>query len=344
MIPASKPALVENRPLTWQTVACPVCGSEDEKELLITSCPGGGDSYRLVQCRSCLLGYVNPRPDPASIGRFYPEDYCCYQTRRSHRRGLWSGAKQYLHKLVLAHCYDHPVRAHLAWPERILATLLGHGLGWGRRCSTTLAFRGQGDMLDFGCGAGWFAFRMREQGWNVTGMDFNAHAAQRARLHYNIKVIVGTLPHPEVGPESFDLITMSNVLEHIHSPHPVIAAAARALRPGGSLIITVPNLESLAFRYWGPDWWALDLPRHLLHFSPAPLRRLVEGHGLHVTRLRMLPRKAWMRRSFARGRHSNRHPLVGQLGRVRLIPSLVTRWSVWTQQADCITLEAQRAA
>jgi SAM-dependent methyltransferase len=291
------------------------------------------------------MGYLNPRPNEDIIGQYYQNDYECYQYPPRRRAGWWRRIRGYIDRLVLAHCYNYP-HPQLHWHQKILAAGLGSGLGWGRQSLTTLPFQGRGDMLDFGCGSGWYAQRMREQGWCVTGMDFSPHAARQAAERYHLRVLVGSLPHPAVGPESFDLITMGCVLEHVHWPHQVIAAAARALRPGGALVIAVPNLASLGFRYFGPDWWPLELPRHLLHFSPATLRRLVTMHGLEIDEERTVARKSWMRRSFAIARcrpgGGKFRRLLTNMGRVRLVPSLLTHWTVWSNRADCLLLRARR--
>jgi SAM-dependent methyltransferase len=187
---------------------------------------------------------------------------------------------------------------------------------------------------------------MQQRGWKVTGMDFTEHAARRVTERYGIPVLVGSLPHPQVAEESFDVITMGCVLEHVHHPHAAIQGAARALRPGGWLVVVVPNLDSWGFRFFGPDWWPLELPRHLLHFTPATLRRLVEAHGLQVCEQHMLLRCGWMRRSMATTRRRCGRPLVrrllARLGKARPVNGLVTRWSVWAQQSDCILLLARR--
>jgi SAM-dependent methyltransferase len=345
MAPAAGRAVPPGDGAVWEEVACPLCGTADEEQLIAQFSETDQAVYRLVRCRACGMGYQNPRPDLASIGRFYAEDYECYQAPARSKTGLWSRLRRHCHQLALARDHGYPPTLS-RWHEKALAAVVVPLLGRGFDSFTTLPYQGQGRMLDFGCGSGWYAQRMREQGWTVTGLDFSEHAARQVMRRYGIPVLVGTLPHPAVAPESFDLITMGCVLEHVHRPHEVIAAAAQALAPGGTLVIAVPNLDSWGFRYFGQDWWPLELPRHLLHFTPATLRRLVEGHGLEIVEERMLPRGSWMRRSFAfyRRRRGGGLPrqLIGGLSRLRLIPSLLTKWSVAAGQSDCIMLSARR--
>jgi SAM-dependent methyltransferase len=291
------------------------------------------------------MGYLNPRPDIPSIGQFYPREYEEYQLPRRRRQGWWRRMRDRLERLVLSHHYGYPPPLE-RWYEKALAVVLGPWLRPGPDSLTGLRYHGDGRLLDFGCGSGWYAYRMAQRGWKVTGMDFSAHAAQQVTQRFGIPVLVGSLPHPEVADESFDVIVMGCVLEHVHHPHEVIAGAARALRPGGWLVVVVPNLDSWGFRFFGPDWWPLELPRHLLHFTPATLRRLVETHGLQVCEEGMLLRGGWMRRSLAICRRRPYRPagrrLLAHLGRTRLVSSLLSHWTVWTGQADCIMVVARR--
>jgi SAM-dependent methyltransferase len=315
MVPSNSPPALAVPEITWEVIACPLCGAADEVELL--ALPGNEEqpAYRVVRCRRCGMAYLNPRPDPASIGQFYPSDYGPYQAPERGRAGMWNKMSQ-------------------LWKQ-----LRSEG-----DSLTALPFHGERRLLDYGCGSGWFAERMRERGWNVTAMDVNPEAARRVRERFGLRVVVGALPHPDVEPESYDVITMGGVLEHVHWPHPLIAAQVRALRPGGLLVIVVPNLDSWGFRYFGPNWWPLELPRHLLHFTPATLRHLVESHGLEVQQLRMPARCGWMRRSLAQARRRQGRRLLERLGSVRLVSSVLTRWTVWTRQGDSLLLIARRPA
>jgi 2-polyprenyl-3-methyl-5-hydroxy-6-metoxy-1,4-benzoquinol methylase len=328
----------------WEDVPCPLCQQRDEETVLTASAPTDEGRYRLVRCRRCGLAYLNPRPDRRTIGLFYPEEYEEYEGPARIQEGWWSRLRGRLERLVQRAWLGFPPPVN--WREQLAAFLVLPLVGGERDSLTALPYRGEGRLLDYGCGAGWYLERMRRRGWNVTGMDFSPHAARRTAERFGIPVLVGTLPHPEVHDESFDVITMGCVLEHVHDPHAVIAAAARALRPDGWLVLVVPNLASWGFRLFGPDWWPLELPRHLLHFTPGTLGRLVRVHGLEIVRQRMLARPGWMRRSMAISRRRGRGPLLrrllAQAGRLRFIPSLLTRWSVHSQRADCLMLIARR--
>jgi SAM-dependent methyltransferase len=327
----------------WQDIACPLCDARQELPILEVPWEPAEPPFRLVRCGRCGLGYQNPRPDEASIGRFYTDDYEDYH-RAELKAQPSSGWRRYLERLVMADQFGVPP-APRGFGERWLAWLAAPWLGPGRDSLTALPYRGRGRLLEYGCGTGWFGHRMRQAGWDVTGMDFSPYAAEQAQRLFGLPVIVGSLPHPGIAPASYDVITMGQVLEHVHRPHDVIAAAARALRPGGYLAVAVPNLDSWGFRQFRESWWCLQLPLHLLHFTPPTLRRLLQVHGLQVRSVRLLHRPGWMRRSLAaaeRRDQARRPHWLRALGRSRLAANLLTRWTVATGQGDCLFVMAYR--
>jgi SAM-dependent methyltransferase len=141
-----------------------------------------------------------------------------------------------------------------------------------------------GRLLDVGCGKGRFLAAARDAGWEVLGVEFAPASAEAARAAYGIDVAVGDfLDLPLEG--GFDVITMWHVLEHLPDPLAAVARAEELLAPGGRLVISVPNIESLQARLGGERWFHLDLPRHLMHFSPRSLSALVDRTGLRVERV-----------------------------------------------------------
>jgi 2-polyprenyl-3-methyl-5-hydroxy-6-metoxy-1,4-benzoquinol methylase len=322
-------------PVVWEDVACPLCGARGEEPVL--EARNNADTYRVVRCRRCQFAYLNPRPDERTIGHFYPADYHCY-TPPDPASQAW--LRQRLRRVVMARRHGLPMPA-TGKGLRLLATLARPWVG-GEDSLTAIPWTGQGRLLDYGCGSGWFAQRMRQLGWSPTAMDFSAHAVAQVRRHFGLPVLAGTLPHPDVAPSSYDVVTLGAVLEHVHRPHQLIAAATEALRPGGLLVVAVPNFASWGRRYFGPHWWGLHLPQHLLHFEAATLRRLLENHGLIVESLRTIDKASWLRRSAdAARRQGDRRRLV-QLARYRPVLGLAARWTTWSGQADALLAFARR--
>lgn len=326
----------------WESVPCPLCGEWEEEEKLMIR--GDGGEYRLAGCRDCGLVYLNPRPDRSSIGVFYPPSYEPYQASKRNRNSPWDRILERLRALIRSR--DHGYPPDLTRSQRLLALLVSP---WFRRdpdSLTSIPYEGGGRLLDVGCGSGWYAARMRERGWQVTAMDFNAETARQAQARYGFPVLAGTLPHPDLAPESFDVITMGAVLEHVHDPHQIVAGAVEGLRRGGRLVISVPNYASWASRFFGPDWWGLELPRHLLHFTPATLSRLLEDHGLFIRDLSTPVHVGWWRRSLARctAAPRRRRLLHRVLSRVRPLTSLMARAAGRRGEGDSIRVIAERPA
>ena len=323
----------------WEETPCPLCGARDEEMVLQTRVENA--SCQLVRCRRCQMVYLNPRPDESSLGRFYPHDYQPYSPRVQARTGLLARLRRKLEGLVLSAYFAYPPPVQ-GLTGRLAAALARPWLAPGRDSHTSIPYTGKGHLLDFGCGGGWFARRMADRGWKVIGMDFSEHAAAQVRERFKLPVYVGSLPHPAVRPESFDVINMGASLEHVPHPNRVLEAAVKALRPGGLLVASVPNFAGWVPRTFGTDWFSLDLPRHLLHFTPATLRRLLVAHGLVVEELRMLGRVSWLRRTLRNARTSGNTSWKRRLA--ALAPGLWTRWTVWSRQADCMMAIARKPA
>jgi SAM-dependent methyltransferase len=132
-------------------------------------------------------------------------------------------------------------------------------------------------------------------GWDVAGIEMDERAAEAARRRHGVdaaNVHVGQAEGVELESDSFDLITMTHVVEHLHDPRGVLEKVRTWLRPQGVVTIRCPNFASLERRLFGPKWLGLDLPRHLYHFEPATLTRLLDVAGLRLTRLVAEPQMA----------------------------------------------------
>jgi SAM-dependent methyltransferase len=187
--------------------------------------------WNLVECRSCGLGYLNPRPTIEEIGTYYPARYFDHRgsmTRRYERQAAYL-------------------------PEA------------------------EGDLLDIGAARGDFMATMQKRGWEVTGIEpstsENPHGLRIHRQRFPEECVMDS--------ESFDVVTAWAVFEHLHDPSRAFSRAVDLLRPGGSLIVQVPNLRSINTR-----WARLeDVPRHLYFFSESTLRRYGAKAGGHLEQL-----------------------------------------------------------
>jgi 2-polyprenyl-3-methyl-5-hydroxy-6-metoxy-1,4-benzoquinol methylase len=185
---------------------------------------------------------------------------------------------------------------------------------------------------------------MADRGWQVTGLDSCARTVEQVREVHGLPALVGTLPHADLQPGSFDVITMWHSLEHVHRPLDVLRAAFELLVPGGKLIVATPNLASVPYRVFRQNWFGLDLPRHLTHFTPATLGAIITAAGFRAEPVRQLRHSDWLRSSARRAERAGQAgPLTAAL---RWKPT--ARLAAWlcyaVGGADCITCVAERPA
>jgi 2-polyprenyl-3-methyl-5-hydroxy-6-metoxy-1,4-benzoquinol methylase len=158
----------------------------------------------------------------------------------------------------------------------------------------------RGRILDVGCGRGELLKIAREQGWDAVGIEPSSTFAEFARKYSGAKVLNQPVESCDLEPQSFDVVILSAVLEHLYRPNETLQALARALRPGGALFVDVPNERGLYFRMGnlyqklrGRDW-TVNLaptfePFHVFGFNPKALRKLLQKHGLTVAEWRVYP-------------------------------------------------------
>jgi SAM-dependent methyltransferase len=256
----------------WEEIDCPLCGRNDASLLTeaadATPAKEPGLRFAIVRCRHCTLTYTNPRPSPESLGQFYPSHYAPHALPR---------------KVI-------PSRL----PSRFWSRIFG------RPCPEwrgLLPWPGPGRLLDFGCGGGSYLCEMAARGWQVTGIDSSAQVIDSIREQFGLDVLTGTLPHRDLAPGSFDVITMWQSLEHVSYPLAVLRAAYELLIPGGKLLVAVPNFESLTNAWFGEHWNGLDLPRHLTHFVPRTLLEMLQSSGFRVAAMRSWIHADWIRSS-----------------------------------------------
>jgi SAM-dependent methyltransferase len=233
---------------------CPACGAE-----LAGVALRGGDrlhglpgEFEVAVCRECGSGRTLPPLPPEALGELYPGGYNAYALPAS-------------------------------LPLRLLATGLFRWRYWrALRRPPLSALGGPGRLLDVGAGRGDLGVVLGELGWRVTALDPSPDACDEARAR-GVEAERGTLLEAEEGLDgNLDAIAFQHSLEHVSDPAEELTAARRLLRPGGLVLITLPNFGSWQGRRFGTDWFHLDLPRHRSHFTPAGIRALLERIGFGV--------------------------------------------------------------
>ena len=138
---------------------------------------------------------------------------------------------------------------------------------------------GSGRLLDIGAGRGRFVADARAAGWDAHGIEPSARGIEGARL-LGVELQRAGIDDASVAPGSLDAATLWHVLEHLDEPGAALERIAGWLRPGGLLLVGVPNLGGVQARLGADRWYHLDVPRHRTHFTLAGLHALLRAHGL----------------------------------------------------------------
>lgn len=146
----------------------------------------------------------------------------------------------------------------------------------------------RGRLLDVGAGRGRFVAAARAAGWDAAGIEPSARGGEAAEASYGVTLERAMIDDASVASGSLDAVTLWHVLEHLEDPAPALRAIGGWLRPGGVLVVGVPNLGSWQARLGGGRWFHLDVPRHRVHLTPDGLRRLAEASGLEVVAIHQL--------------------------------------------------------
>lgn len=143
-------------------------------------------------------------------------------------------------------------------------------------------------VLDVGCGSGLFLAALAKRGFECHGTEFSDETAIRARALPGLRIHAGPIDDETYEAGSFDLISVWHVLEHLGDPDELLRHSARWLRPGGALMLAVPNIDSWQARLFRGAWFHLDPPRHFFHFGPGSLTAALAAAGFRVERMRHL--------------------------------------------------------
>ncbi len=142
-----------------------------------------------------------------------------------------------------------------------------------------------GRLLEVGCSAGHFLDKARAAGYDVFGIELDTAAGEYAKNHYGLKVEIGSIMDMKLHEVFFNLIVLFDVFEHLTGPVACLEKLFSALAPGGHIVIRVPNFHSYEAKMFKGNWYPLDLPRHLLHFSPDTLSRMLSDAGFSLLKI-----------------------------------------------------------
>ena len=236
---------------------CPWCGKPTEKTVLeLKDYFLSKEEFTIMECPHCGLRFTDPRPAPDVIGKYYQSEE--YFSHQQNQKGFIPRIYEFVKSFNIK-----------------------------RKASLAIKGLPKGRLLDIGCGVGDFLVYVQKQGWEVQGVEpsDNAKKIAESRLGFLPKSPSDYALFPD---HSFDVITMWHVLEHIDDLHFQTSEIIRLLKPGGRLVIALPNYQSFDCQYYKDKWAAWDVPRHLNHFAPDMLRGMFVSLGFQVIDIQKL--------------------------------------------------------
>jgi SAM-dependent methyltransferase len=267
--------------------SCPVCLTSQNIELFCVAAErdpvaagvirqeaGQGPprrTWEIHRCRSCGLGWTFPPPQDEELEAYYPPAF------------LGDTSK------TIESFLDGRLQRSRSWKNEV------------EKVTLVEQFVSEGSILDIGCGEGKFLWALDSKRWQKTGIEFVGEVVRMVKSRIpGLTIHEGDVFCPELREGSFDVITLWHVLEHLPEPGKVLPRLVQLLRPGGWLFISVPNFGSWQARIFRHQWYALDVPRHVYHFSHGSLCSLLTKADMNVRRCVFFSRRA----SFHQLKHS----------------------------------------
>lgn len=234
-------------------------GTQLERTLTCVDHYATGEMFHLCRCAECGFLFTQDFPAETEIGRYYETpDYISHSDTK---------------KGIVNRAYHHVRHYMLKRKARLIMNE---------------AHRKEGRLLDIGTGTGYFPATMKALGWQVEALEKNALARNFAQTHFGLEIKPETAL-VDYAPQSFDVITLWHVMEHLEHLNETWETLHSLLTDKGILIVAVPNCSSYDARKYGAYWAAYDVPRHLWHFTPDTMQKLGAKHGFILSARHPMP-------------------------------------------------------
>lgn len=213
------------------------------------------ETFELLYDDTLDLLITSPQPSAENLGKYYEsEDYISHT---DGKRSIFEKAYHFIKNIALKNKLS------------LISSLQ----------------QSKGSLLDIGAGTGDFLFVAKNNGWNAVGIE----PSEKAKSIAQSKGVELKSSLSDFDDNSFDIITMWHVLEHVPDLEYQIKELKRLVKPNGSIIIAVPNFKSFDATYYKEFWAAYDVPRHLWHFSKTAIKKLFTKEDLELVQI--LPMK-----------------------------------------------------
>jgi SAM-dependent methyltransferase len=344
-------------------IHCYLCGKDTHKTIITshariasasTSFASSNEDsnhiFKLVKCNNCGLHYINPRPVKQHIGYYYSEGYYAHNPvnkkklkERKRFAGKWMNIKKNVRKLIRIHYYNYPCnteegRKRLSSYKKIL--LWFFYLTYRSRLDI-IPFTGEGKLLDIGCGNGRYLSILQKLGWQTYGIEQNPSSSEYARTELHLNVETEDLLNYQYKDKFFDVITMWHSLEHLYEPIPTLKEVKRILKDDGLLVIAVPNVDSFAAKVFKENWYQLEIPIHLIAFSPDSITRMLDSAGFKIKKIYYDRRNSPLSRSL-RNLKDGKYRFLSKLARLKVLIKMVNFILAMFGYCDSIVVHARK--
>jgi SAM-dependent methyltransferase len=260
---------------------CPICHGNETIGLYnsrdrIYNIPG---IFTVYHCSRCYAVFYEPQLTEEELSTYYPDGYSRYRYSKSLDRKNYNKG---LRRFVLENYYGYPSSKGYkpSLFKKGFAFLFSFVVAKG-----AIHYQGEGKLLDVGCGGGSHLYRFRNWGWKTFGVEPSEKGVKLAK-ELGLNVFHGELTDACFPDDFFDVIQLKDVLEHLVKPHMAMNEIKRILKPDGVVYITMPNTRGPSFWLFGENWFNLEIPRHVISYSPRALEFLCNATGFEIVEIR----------------------------------------------------------
>ncbi len=245
------------RPEYAEFTDCPVCHSKLSKNYCRK------DSFQHVKCRACGMVYITPRLNHAATLEFYNSSVNeIYNEQKFHAYDEGESPDDQINATNLG-----LITEYFATTDNVKGSLVGKSL------------------IEIGCAKGYFLKQAKKLGAEVRGVELNKVNAEAARSSVGAYIYEKDIFELHLPSETFDIVYMRDVIEHIHNPLPFVVELSRLLRPGGMIFIETHNIDGLIHRLVGGKHTCLFGFEHPVHWSYKTLKIALEKSGVFVDKV-----------------------------------------------------------
>jgi len=226
-------------------VSCNLCGGNNFEPFIKRK------EAPLSKCQNCGLIFVNPQPSEKDLNKIYQKEY--FKGNKQQKKSISYGD------------YLNQKSAHIKYFNQKIAQIK--------------KIKKKGKILDIGCALGFFLEVAKKAGYKVCGTDISKFAVDYVKKNLKLDVRSGQLEKLKLKSNSFDIVTLFSMFEHIKDPKKLLEETRRILKPKGILLLTTPDGSSFWAKVLGRYWWGYNHKTHLFIFNKKTIRDIFKKIG-----------------------------------------------------------------